>query len=121
MLNLRTLTLALGATALLTTGMSATAGPGWPALPAGKPAKATADAPTPMRVARQAPAAGRDALPAGGFEYVGGDADWQLRQHRFTLSGGHFVHAPECTLMASAATVPGRGGFGPSGDQSPGA
>lgn len=121
MLNLRTLTLALGAVALVTTGMTATAGPGWPAMPASKPAKATADAPASMRAERQAPAAGRDALPAGEFEYIGGDADWQLRQHRLTLRGGHVVHASECTLMASAATVPGRGSLGPSGDQSPGA
>jgi hypothetical protein len=123
MLKLRSLTLALGAIALVTTGMTATAGPG-STRPVWKPAQATTIAPAPMRVAKQDPVAGRDALATGDFEYVGGDAEWQLRQHKFTLRGGTFAHAPDCTLVASAspaAPVAGRKGIGPSGDQSPGA
>lgn len=123
MLKLKSLTLALGAIALVTTGMTATAG-SWPNLPSRKTAQAAADAPAPMQAAKQVTATGRDTLATGDFEYVGGDADWQLRQHRFTLRGGNFAHASDCTLMATAsstAPIPGRSGFGPAKDQSPGA
>jgi len=107
MFKIRFLTLALGAVTLVTAGMAAIAGPG-STLPAWKPTRAAAGAPAPMRVANQAPAAGREALATGDFEYVGGDAEWQLRQHKFTLRSGTLAHAPDCTLVASAAPAASR-------------
>ena len=124
MMNPRTLTLALGAIALVTTAMTATAG-SWPNIPARKTVQATGDMPMTLRTAKQDAAIGRDALAAGNFEYVGGDADWQLRQHHYTWSASGLAHASDCTLVASTTTpaqpAPDRRVIEPAGSQLPGA
>ncbi len=115
MLNIKSLTLALGAIALATVGMTANAG-SWPNLPAKKTAQASVKATDTIRVAKQVPV-------AGDFEYIGGDSDWQLRQHKFELRGGTFAHASDCRLVASLTTAPqpAPARTVPAGDQLPGA
>ena len=125
MLKLKSLILALGAISLVTTAMTAAAG-SWPNLPARKTAQATATPSTTARVVKQESTADRGTVAAGDFEFVGGEAGWQLRQHKYELRGGSLAHAPDCTLMASASGVaatpaPARKGGEPAGSQFPGA
>ena len=56
-------------------------------------------------------AAGTAAKPAtasvkDGFEFVGGDAGWQLAQHKYVLSGGRFAHSEECDHARRTALAP---------------
>lgn len=39
----------------------------------------------------------------GGFEEIGGEAGWQLAQHRYVLKDGKFVHGNECDLVIRSA------------------
>jgi hypothetical protein len=104
MLKLKSLALALGAIAFLTTGMTAMAG-SWPNVPARKTAQATESVPAANRIARQEYANARGALPTGDFEFVGGESGWQLRQHHYEFRGGGIAHAPDCTLVSHAAAT----------------
>lgn len=41
-----------------------------------------------------------------GFEYVGGEAGWQLAQHKFVWSAGRFAHSDECDHVIRVAKAP---------------
>ena len=41
-----------------------------------------------------------------GFEYIGGEAGWQLSQHKYVLSGGKFVHGEECDHVVRLVKAP---------------
>jgi hypothetical protein len=123
MLKLKSLTLALGAIALASTAMSATAG-SWPTIPAKGVAKVSAGVPATTRIAKQEPGVARDTLSSGDFEQVSSEAGWQLRQHQLVPGGGVIVHAPQCVLAANAAVaLPAVASkpYLPAGDGSPGA
>lgn len=53
------------------------------------------------------------------FEYVGGDAGWQLVQHHYIVVNGRFEHASDCDHEMRMAERPGAGGLGDA--QYPGA
>ena len=123
MLKLKSLALALGAIALASTAMSATAG-SWPTIPAKGVAKVSAGVPATTRIVKQEPGVARDTLSSGDFEQVSSEAGWQLRQHQLVLGGGVIVHAPQCVLAANAAAaLPAVASkpYLPAGDGSPGA
>ena len=100
---------ALAAAAAL--ALPAVAGPSWPPTPPRKPAlqpsQATAQqqsatralAPTPVSKASQS---------NDGFEYVGGDAGWQLAQHKYDFAGGRFTMSDECdhAIRSAQAATP---------------
>ena len=41
-----------------------------------------------------------------GFEYTGGDAGWQVAQHRFVLRDGRFAHSEECDHQIRTVAKP---------------
>ncbi len=46
------------------------------------------------------------------FEYVGGEAGWQLRNPKYEFGGGGLVHAADCPLtVASSQVAPAGGGL----------
>lgn len=116
MSNKRSLTLLLSAVALSLTGLAAQAGPG-SGHPVWKPESTAAKTP-----ADKSPTIGTRLAAAGGdFEFVGGEAGWQLRQHQYVLSGGGFTHSPQCVLAANAAAAgTGAGGNLPAPAALPG-
>ena len=94
--TLRLVTLAAAAILVL----PAIAGPSWPPTP---PAKATGKpAPAVVKV-QKAP----EKSVINGFEYVGGDAAWQLAQHKYDFVNGRLAMSNECDhaiRMAAVAT-----------------
>jgi hypothetical protein len=40
-----------------------------------------------------------------GFEEIGGDAGWQLSQHRYVLKDGKFAHGDECDHVIRSASA----------------
>jgi len=63
------------------------AGPLWTMFHAAPPAAAHAATVAPTI----APTATSD-----GFQYIGGEAGWQLAQHHYVVRDGRFVHASDC-------------------------
>ena len=47
-----------------------------------------------------------DTLSKGGFEYIGGDAGWQLSQHKYVRVAGKFQHSEECDHAVRAVKAP---------------
>lgn len=41
-----------------------------------------------------------------GYEYVGGEAGWQLAPHKFVWSAGRFAHSDECDHVIRTAMAP---------------
>jgi len=33
---------------------------------------------------------------ANGFQYIGGESGWQVAQHKYVWTAGHFAHSSEC-------------------------
>ena len=97
---------ALAAAAAL--ALPAVAGPSWPPTPPRKqPSRATGEEQPAPRVAVPPPLS--KATPSkAGFEYVGGDAGWQLAQHRYDFVGGRFTMSDECdhAIRSAQAATP---------------
>ena len=93
---LKTLKLAAvaAATALV---LPAIAGPSWPPTPPRDPGKA----PAAVKVVK-AP----ETRSVNGFEYVGGDAGWQLSQHKYEFVNGRFAMSDECDHAIRTAIAP---------------
>ena len=61
----------------------------------------------PRKLAASQPAVNVATAKANGFEYTGGEAGWQLSQHKYVLKAGRFAHSDECDHVirtAKAAT-----------------
>ena len=88
------LTRLVAAMAIAFLALPAAAG-SWPNIPARK---------APPKAVHQAPQAEESSESLGqrasaspdGFEFVGGDAGWQLAQHKYVRSDGRFMHSNEC-------------------------
>lgn len=52
----------------------------------------------------EAPGAATRAV--NGFEYVGGEAGWQVAQHKYVWSGGRFAHSDECDHVIRVVSGP---------------
>ena len=85
---------------------SAMAG-GWPNIPAKKVAASSADccsvsAKNEKATNNQSSKTPRLISPDG-FEYLGGEAGWQLAQHKYEYRNGRFTHAPDCPVSIAKA------------------
>ena len=47
-----------------------------------------------------------DTLSKDGFEFIGGDAGWQLSQHKYVRVAGKFQHAEECDHAVRVVKAP---------------
>ncbi len=74
------------------------AGPSWPPTPPRK------DAGTPPAIVKIVKAP--EIRSVNGFEYVGGEAGWQLAQHKYGLVNGKLVMSDECDHTIRLATPP---------------
>lgn len=90
-------------------------GPPFP-YPAWKQALPSAESTAPTTDVAQ-PAA--SAQPLSDFQYIGGDAGWQLRQHHYIVVNGRFEHASDCDHAMRTAARPASDDLG--GDRYPGA
>ena len=93
--TLRLVTLAVAAALVL----PVVAGPSWPPTP---PAKATGKATPPAVKVAKTPAKS----VINGFEYVGGDAGWQLAQHKYDFVNGRLAMSDECDHAIRTAAAP---------------
>ncbi len=62
-----------------------------------------------------------DRWVSGDFEFVGGEAGWQLVQPAYTLANGAIVHADQCPFKTRTAAALAPIAPGTLRDQSPGA
>ena len=93
--TLRLVTIAVAAALAL----PAVAGPSWPPTP---PRKDAGKAPAIVKIVK-AP----EIRSVDGFEYVGGEAGWQLSQHKYEFVNGKLAMSDECDhaiRKAEAAT-----------------
>lgn len=99
---------ALAAAAAL--ALPAVAGPSWPPTPPRKPALQPSQASAQPQSAPRVPAppASKASQSNDGFEYVGGDAGWQLAQHKYDFAGGRFTMSDECdhAIRSAQAATP---------------
>ena len=94
MLKTVKLTIALAAATLV---LPAAAG-SWPPTP---PRKAAEKSPPAVRVVEA-----QQPKSIDGFEYVGGDAGWQLAQHKYEFTNGKLVMSDECDHAIRSAQAP---------------
>ena len=100
MLKTATIAVALAAATLV---LPAAAG-SWPPTPPRKSTearKATEKSPPAVRVVKA-----QQPKSIGGFEYVGGDAGWQLAQHKYEFTNGKLVMSDECDHAIRSAQAP---------------
>ncbi len=103
----RLLTSALAALALSATGAMAGS---WPNIPSKKASPRAADCCS-VTAAKKAQATDAKApkfapalVSADGFEYIGGEAGWQLAQHKLQLRSGRLAHAADCPVSLAAVS-----------------
>ena len=94
------LTLALASLAL---GSSSAMAMGWPSIPA---KKAAAGECCGIKAGKKAVAAAY--VSSDGFVYVGGDAGWQLGQHKYGWRDGKVAMADDCPVSIAKAKAAAR-------------